>query len=133
MGTHTWTQGLNDYSDLTFEEFKAIRVMAPQDCSATEHNLKVSATTKKLAIPQSYDWVNYGVVTPVKNQGSCGSCWTFSTIAALESHWNILGKGNNVLFSEQQLVDCAGAFDNDGCDGGLPSHAFEYIRHAGGI
>jgi len=51
----------------------------------------------------------------------------------MESHWNILGKGKNVTFSEQQLVDCAGDFDNHGCSGGLPSHAFEYIRYAGGL
>lgn len=73
------------------------------------------------------------MVSPVKSQGQCGSCWTFSTVGALESHWNILGKGRNVTFSEQQLVDCAGDFDNHGCEGGLPSHAFEYIRHIGGI
>lgn len=51
----------------------------------------------------------------------------------MESHWNILGKGKNVTFAEQQLVDCAGDFDNHGCSGGLPSHAFEYIKYAGGI
>jgi cathepsin H len=73
------------------------------------------------------------MVSPVKNQGNCGSCWSFSTVGALESHWNILGKGKNITFSEQQLVDCAAAFDNHGCDGGLPSHAFEYIRYNGGI
>jgi len=73
------------------------------------------------------------VVTPVKDQGECGSCWTFSTVGAMESHWNILGKGRNVLFSEQQLVDCAWGFDNYGCEGGLPSQAFEYIRYIGGL
>ena len=57
----------------------------------------------------------------------------FSTVGALKSHWNILGKGRNQTFSEQQLFDCAGAFDNHVCNGGLPSHAFEYIRYAGGI
>jgi cathepsin H len=72
-------------------------------------------------------------VTPVKDQGDCGSCWTFSTVGTLESHWNILAKGKNVLFSEQQLVDCADDFENYGCDGGLPSQAFEYIHYAGGI
>ena len=72
-------------------------------------------------------------MTPVKDQGNCGSCWTFSTVGTLEAHWNILQKGKNVLFSEQQLVDCAGAFENNGCEGGLPSQAFEYIRHVGGI
>lgn len=51
----------------------------------------------------------------------------------MQSHWNILGKGRNITFSEQQLVDCAGDYDNYGCDGGLPSHAFEYIKYAGGL
>lgn len=51
----------------------------------------------------------------------------------MEAHWNILGKARNLTFSEQQLVDCAGAFENFGCNGGLPSQAFEYIKYAGGI
>lgn len=105
--------------------------MEPQNCSATK-NLKKNSIDVK-SIPISYDWNSYGVVTPVKDQGNCGSCWAFSTVAAMQSHWNILGKGRNTLFSEQQLVDCAGDFDNNGCNGGLPSHGFEYIRHVGGI
>jgi cathepsin H len=104
--------------------------MAPQNCSAT-HSIKLS--TQNFDIPTGYDWVNTGAVTPVKDQGNCGSCWTFSTIGAMESHWNILGKGRNITFSEQQLVDCAWDFENFGCDGGLPSQAFEYIKHAGGL
>lgn len=126
----SWTMGINDFCDLTFEEFKNLRLMKPQDCSATEHNLRVA---KKTNIPSDYEWTKFGVVTPVKDQGNCGSCWTFSTVGALESHWNILGKGQNVLFAEQQLVDCAGDFENYGCEGGLPSQAFEYIRAADGI
>lgn len=50
----------------------------------------------------------------------------------MEAH-SLIKYGSFVSLSEQQLVDCAGAFDNNGCDGGLPSHAFEYIQHAGGI
>lgn len=106
--------------------------MAPQNCSATS-SLKLKPEFKEFAIPESYEWNDLGMVSPVKNQGSCGSCWTFSTIGSLEAFWNILGKGRNMTFSEQQLVDCAGAFDNHGCNGGLPSHAFEYIRYHGGI
>lgn len=114
---------------MTFEEFQEGRLMKPQDCSATQ-----TLRAKPLStIPTDYDWVSYGMVSPVKNQGSCGSCWTFSTVGSLESHWNILGKGRNMTFAEQQLVDCAGNFDNHGCEGGLPSHAFEYIRAARGI
>lgn len=127
----TWTQGINDYSDMTFEEFAAGRLMTPQNCSAT-NSFRVNPK-KVSAAPTDYEWNTYGMVSPVKNQGSCGSCWAFSTVGSLESHWNILGKGRNITFSEQQLVDCAGDYDNHGCNGGLPSHAFEYIRHARGI
>ena len=114
---------------MTFEEFKQDKLMAPQNCSATS-SLKVKEEIKKKAIPDNYEWNDYGMVSPVKNQGACGSCWTFSTVGAMESHWNILGKGRNLTFSEQQLVDCGGDFDNHGCNGGLPSHAFEYIRYS---
>ena len=68
----------------------------------------------------------------VKDQGSCGSCWTFSTVGALEAAHAIKRK-EMILFSEQQLVDCAQNFKNMGCDGGLPSQAFEYIKYNGGL
>lgn len=131
-GEHSWSQGINDFSDMTFEEFKQDRLMAPQNCSATSF-LKVKSEIVEAGIPEGYEWNDFGMVSPVKNQGACGSCWTFSTVGAMESHWNILGKGKNLTFSEQQLVDCAGDFDNHGCNGGLPSHAFEYIKHIGGL
>jgi len=106
--------------------------MAPQDCSAT-NSFKLAEEERAVGIPDAYEWNDFRMVSPVKNQGRCGSCWTFSTVGAMESHWNIIGKGKNVTFSEQQLVDCAGDFDNHGCNGGLPSHAFEYIKYAGGL
>jgi cathepsin H len=83
-------------------------------------------------IPEEKDWRTQGAVTPVKNQGKCGSCWTFSSTGCLESH-NILKHGKTALLSEQNLLDCAQAFDNHGCNGGLPSHAFEYIHYNGGL
>jgi len=82
--------------------------------------------------PDHWDWRDVGGVTPVKNQGSCGSCWTFSTVGAVEAHYQIkYGQFRNL--SEQQLVDCAQDFDNHGCNGGLPSHAFEYIYYNLGL
>jgi cathepsin H len=83
-------------------------------------------------IPAHWDWRDLGIVSPVKNQAKCGSCWTFSTVGAMESHY-IKKYGQFRNLSEQQLVDCAGDFDNYGCNGGLPSHAFEYIKYNGGL
>ncbi|KAB2623468.1 hypothetical protein D8674_038332 [Pyrus ussuriensis x Pyrus communis] len=73
-----------------------------------------------------------GIVIPVKDQGHCGSCWTFSTTGALEAAY-VQEFGKQISLSEQQLVDCAGAFNNNGCSGGLPSQAFEYIKYNGGL
>ena len=83
-------------------------------------------------LPSEWDWREHGAVSPVKAQGHCGSCWTFSTVGALESHVLLKYKTFRNI-SEQQLVDCAGDFDTHGCQGGIPAHAFEYIKYAGGL
>merc|ERR1712168_1122706 len=83
-------------------------------------------------IPHEFDWRKYDGVSPVKDQGQCGSCWTFSTSGNIEAASRIHLRENNIV-SEQQLVDWAQAFNNHGCNGGLPSQAFEYIRYAPGI
>ena len=61
-----------------------------------------------------------------------GSCWTFSTTGALEAHHK-KATGRSVSLSEQQLLDCSGNYDNHGCNGGLPSHAFQYLVENGGL
>jgi cathepsin H len=124
----SYTLGVNEYTDLSWDEFKSTYLMGPQHCSATQGNFRSTGVNGDPAV----DWRTKGVVTPVKNQGGCGSCWAFSTIGAVESAWAI-SSGSLLLLSEQQLVDCAGAFGNHGCRGGLPSQAFEYIKFAGGI
>ncbi|KAF1790610.1 Cysteine peptidase, asparagine active site [Phytophthora cactorum] len=96
-------------------------------CSATETNDVVYGE-----VPVQKDWRADGAVSPVKNQGKCGSCWTFSTTGCLESHVK-LKHGEFTILSEQNLLDCAQNFDNHGCNGGLPSHAFEYVKYNGGL
>ncbi|KAG6544130.1 hypothetical protein Mapa_014442 [Marchantia paleacea] len=124
--------GVNKFADMPIEEFRRMHLGQKQeDCSATEGSHKMRMR-RNAALPEKKDWRLDNIVSPVKDQASCGSCWTFSTTGALESA-HAQATGNMVLLSEQQLVDCAGAFNNFGCGGGLPSQAFEYIRYNGGI
>ena len=83
-------------------------------------------------MPEDIDWRREQVVTPVKDQGECGSCWAFSATAAIESVYAIRN-GKLVSVSAQQLVDCSGSFGNYGCDGGLMDQAFWYAIKSGGL
>ncbi|GJT92105.1 cysteine protease XCP1-like protein, partial [Tanacetum coccineum] len=76
-------------------------------------------------LPKSLDWRKKGAVAPVKNQGSCGSCWAFSTVAAVEGV-NQIVTGNLTELSEQELIDCDTGFNN-GCNEGLMDYAFFFI------
>ncbi|XP_027426675.1 pro-cathepsin H isoform X2 [Zalophus californianus] len=129
-GNHTFKMGLNQFSDMSFAEIKRKYLWSePQNCSATKGNYLRGTGP----YPPFVDWRKKGkFVSPVKNQGGCGSCWTFSTTGALESAIAIKS-GKLLSLAEQQLVDCAQNFNNHGCQGGLPSQAFEYIRYNKGI
>ena len=66
-------------------------------------------------------------MTNVKNQGQCGSCWAFATVGPIEA-LNVIKGGKLTSFSPQQLVDCSGNFGNQGCNGGLMTNSYKYIK-----
>jgi C1A family cysteine protease len=119
------TLALNHFADLTTEEFGAMYTgynpQAKRDAPTAVFNAK--------DLPTSVDWRTQGAVTAVKNQGSCGSCWAFSTTGSLEGFYFINNK-NLVAFSEQQLVDCDRDTDQ-GCNGGLMADALTYTAANG--
>jgi len=130
----TFEMGLNQFSDMSDDEFSRGILMQPQACSATHVSSLSARAPPGVDLPPHVDWRERGVISEVKNQGNCGSCWTFSTVGCLEAHLAIkYDSWRAPRLSEQQLVDCAQAFNNHGCQGGLPSQAFEYARYAGGL
>jgi C1A family cysteine protease len=121
--------GITQFADLTEEEFAAFngiksRVNGP--FSSPCQSFKSSSSN----VPSSLDWRSEGAVTPVKDQGQCGSCWSFSATGAMEGAWQI-AKGKLESLSEQQLVDCSKSYGNHGCYGGLMDDAFEYAMDNG--
>ena len=119
---NTHTVGHNHLSDRTFDEVK--RLNGYKASNAPKNPVMLSEDN----LDATVDWRSKGAVTPVKNQGQCGSCWAFSTTGSVEGA-DFLQTGTLKSYSEQQLVDCAGgSFGNMGCNGGLMDNAFRYIE-----
>jgi KDEL-tailed cysteine endopeptidase len=131
-GKTSFTMALNDFADLTAEEFRARYVGGYRAPATPKVRAAVAAAVNAQALPDSVDWTTNGAVTPVKNQGQCGSCWAFSATGAVESEI-FIAKGTLPMLSEQQLVDCGGSTGNGGCQGGLMDSAFRWIINNGGI
>ena len=146
--------GHNEYSHLTWEEFRELKgigqPLPPKPTllglSINESNKHTEAGPPPFAVNWwwdddsggdddssgggSVDWVDSGAVTDVKDQGSCGSCWSFSTTGALEGAYYI-ANSELVAFSEQMLVECD--TKDSGCNGGLMDNAFSWIQENGGL
>lgn len=132
-GNFSWTMDVNQFADLTADEFKST-VVSGSFRRGEQRNTTVGVRGlwSRADLPASVNWTAAGAVTPVKNQEQCGSCWAFSTTGSVESAW-FLAKGTLPSVSEQQLVDCSTAEGNQGCNGGLMDYAFEYIIKNKGI
>jgi len=129
-GLHTWTQGVNKFTDMSADEFKMVMASGFR---ASQHRYRnVNNTLKLGAPPDSVDWTTKGAVTGVKDQGQCGSCWAFSTTGSTEGAV-FLKTGLLTSLSEQQLMDCSGAEGNQSCNGGVMDDAFQDIIKNGGI
>jgi KDEL-tailed cysteine endopeptidase len=128
--TQNFTMGVNQFTDLTPEEFRA-QYVGGLKAEVGSYGCKTFSSTASGA-PSSIDWRNKGAVTSVKDQGQCGSCWTFSATGAIEGAWAI-SKGQLIDLSEQELVDCATgiAYGSHGCNGGQMEGAFKYVIEHG--
>ncbi|CAN0310310.1 unnamed protein product, partial [Ectocarpus sp. 8 AP-2014] len=139
----TFTLAHNEFSHLSWDEFKethfgykrssdkpkpARQTRLPMEKVADGRRRLVELTGSE--IPDEVDWVREGAVTPVQNQGMCGSCWAFSTIGAMEGAY-YLATDDLVKFSEEQLVDCDKV--DKGCFGGDMEQAFDWIKENGGV
>jgi cathepsin L len=117
---------INQFADLTAAEFARLYNGLRVSVDASKVNYVASPTATAV------DWRTKGAVTPVKNQGQCGSCWSFSTTGSTEGAHQIK-TGSLVSLSEQNLVDCSTAQGNQGCNGGLMTQAMDYIISNKGI
>lgn len=125
-GKHSYKLAVNHFADLTREEFRTKFLGYKMVDKSHYKSLNRPEAVNVTVVPTSVDWRKKNAVTPVKNQGQCGSCWAFSTTGSFEGA-HAIATGNLVSFSEQQLVDCSSAQGNQGCNGGLMDQAFQYI------
>jgi len=119
---------MNKFGDLNSEEFGAMY----RGTRFTKTYAPVQSTVDVSVLAANVDWRTKGAVTGIKDQGQCGSCWSFSTTGSVEGAWFLAGHPLTSL-SEQNLVDCSGNEGNAGCNGGLMDDAFQYIIDNKGI
>uniref|UniRef100_A0ABK0M314 Cathepsin K n=1 Tax=Rattus norvegicus TaxID=10116 RepID=A0ABK0M314_RAT len=130
LGAHTYELAMNHLGDMTSEEVvqKMTGLRVPPSRSFSNDTLYTPEWEGR--VPDSIDYRKKGYVTPVKNQGQCGSCWAFSSAGALEGQLK-KKTGKLLALSPQNLVDCVS--ENYGCGGGYMTTAFQYVQQNGGI
>jgi len=135
----TMTLGLNKFADLSHDEFKTMMTGSMNQTNELKAFLEEEAATfippEGIQLPQAVDWRDHGAVTPAKDQGACGSCYSFSTTGSIEGQWQ-RKTHELVSLSEQQIMDCSAGGQyapNNGCYGGLMTSAFRYVKYAGGL
>jgi len=119
----SYTLGVNEFADLSFSEFKS-KYFGYKPSTRAHGSGELHEITE--AAPTAVDWRTKNVVTAVKNQGQCGSCWAFSATGSIEGAWALAGNTLTSI-SEQQIVDCDTKGSDEGCNGGWMDGAFEYV------
>ncbi|XP_063296195.1 cathepsin S-like [Pelobates fuscus] len=134
LGLHSYELGMNHLGDMTKEEVMTTLtgLVVPPGSERVRYSSNKWNSTIKANLPDSMDWREKGCVSNVKNQGSCGSCWAFSAVGALEGQLQ-LKTGKLVSLSPQNLVDCSSKYGNKGCSGGFMTRAFQYVIDNQGI
>jgi len=140
--TASYSLKMNHFGDMEHDEFKYLMLplsvkSSPRPTFETQYVHPEPTPEQVAALPTEVDWRKKGAVTMVKDQGVCGSCWTFGTTGSLEGMW-ASKYGRLVSISEQQIVDCAWTNAPDGqgdsaCDGGFAAPAFQWIMDNKGI
>lgn len=119
---------LNSMADKSEEEYrKLLGTRVPEERKQLNEN-PYHKEVGLVRVPQAVDWRKRGIVSPVKDQRSCGGCWAFSATGSIEGA-NALYTGELVVLSEQELIDCE--LTDDGCEGGWMDDAFEFVVQHG--
>ena len=114
---------INDFIDISFNN--GMTILPRKEC----HNCFTGTDN---IIYESVDWRERNAVTEVKNQGECGSCWSFSSTGSIEGI-NAINFRRLHNVSEQQLMDCSTEEGNKGCEGGMMDNAFKYVINNNGL
>ncbi|KAI1902308.1 hypothetical protein AGOR_G00043430 [Albula goreensis] len=128
LGMHSYELAMNHLGDMTPEE--VVEKMTGLQVPLVREANSTFIPDYSEELPKAIDYRKLGYVTPVRNQGSCGSCWAFSSVGALEGQL-MKTQGKLLSLSPQNLVDCVK--ENDGCGGGYMINAFKYVKKNGGI